>query len=292
MNNPIIEFQNALIGAGIFLAANTPITPDGQLHRARAADDKPGALSIWYTLHLDNPPSGVAGNWRTGARLTWCSKRMTALSAAERAIIRERIEQDRKQHEAEKQARHSNASERAARIWSKSPPAAARHPYLDRKGITPAIARQSGPSLVLPVMDFDGQLHGLQFIAENGGKKFLSGMSKAGHFIPVAGLPDGTKTLYIAEGFATASTLAALKPDAHHIAALDCGNLASVATEARKRWPNISLVICPDFDAIGQEKGRAAAIASRAKILPIPANIPDGCSDWNDWKTARKGVQP
>jgi putative DNA primase/helicase len=288
----VTEFQNALIGAGVFLAADVHVTPDGQLHRAHAADDKPGALSIWYVFHPDAPASGVAGNWRTGARLTWCSKRMTALSATERAIIRERIEQDRKQHEAEKRDRHSNASERASKIWSKSPPAAARHPYLDRKGIIPGIARQSGPALVLPIVDFGGALHGLQFIAEDGGKKFLSGMSKAGHFIPVSGLPDGTKTLYIAEGYATSATLQTLKPDVCHVAALDCGNLASVAQEARKRWPDISLVICPDFDAIGQEKGKTAAIASRAKILPMPANIPDGCTDWNDWKAARKGVQP
>lgn len=291
MNSPVTEFQNALIGSGIFLAANTPIIPDGQLHRVRAADDKPGALSIWYNFHPDAPASGVAGNWRTGARLTWCSKRQSALSASERAEIARRITDDRKRAQEATEARHKAAAAKAVRIWANSPPAAARHPYLDRKGIIPGIARQSGPSLVLPVMDFDGQLHGLQFIAEDGGKKFLTGMSKQAHFIPVAGLPDGTETLYIAEGFATSATLQTLKPDVCHVAALDCGNLASVAQEARKRWPDISLVIAPDFDLIGQQKGRDAAIASRAMILPMPAHIPDGCTDWNDWKTARKGMQ-
>ncbi|MBE7562322.1 toprim domain-containing protein [Acidithiobacillus sp. HP-6] len=287
------EFKNALIDGGIFLAVNTKIIPDGRLRRASAVNDKPGQLSIWYNLHLDTPASGVAGNWRTGARVKWSSKRQSALTATEKKTLRLRAEEERARAQAEQQARYHNAAERALKIWAASAPAAPQHPYLDRKGITPGIARQSGPSLVLPVVGFNGALHGLQFIHPDGHKRFLPGMSKAGHFIPTSEIPDGTRPLWIAEGWATASSLAAMKQDACHISALDCGNLANVAQAARAKWPGLEIVLAPDFDAIGQEKGRAAASAARAMILPMPARIPEGATDWNDIVAARRqGVGP
>lgn len=296
-DNPLVAFQEAMQAAGVFLAADAHITPDGQLHRARAADDKAGALSIWYNFHADAPASGVAGNWRTGARLTWCGKRLSALTSAERETLRRRIEQERAEAQAETERRHADAAARALRIWTDSAPANPNHPYLLKKQIAPGIARMSRGALVLPVQDFSGALHGLQFIDEQGGKRFISGMAKAGHFIPAGGHPDGTRPLWIAEGYATACTLSALQPGVVVIAACDAGNLLSVATEARKRWPSVSLVVCPDFDDIGRQKGQEAAEKARAHILPcdkLPADMPKSCTDWNDWaawrQSQRQGV--
>ncbi len=284
------SFFNALRSAGVFLAADAHIIPDGQLHRARAADDKAGALSIWYNLHLDTPASGVAGNWKTGARLTWCSKRQSALTASESAEIARRITEDKRRAQEATEARHKDAAAKAIRIWTDAAPASPRHPYLERKGIALGIARQSGASLVLPVVDFSGALHGLQFIDAEGGKRFISGMAKAGHFIPTGGNPEDTRPLWITEGHATAATIQAMRPEVCTIAACDAGNLLSVATEARRRWPSVSLVVCPDFDAIGRQKGQEAAEKARAKILPPPERIPEGATDWNDWANHRREV--
>ena len=284
------QFIDALKSAGVFLAADAHIIPDGQLHRARAADDKAGALSIWYNLHLDTPASGVAGNWKTGARLTWCSKRQSALTASESAEIARRITEDKRRAQEATEARHKDAAAKAIRIWTDAAPASPRHPYLERKGIALGIARQSGASLVLPVVDFSGALHGLQFIDAEGGKRFISGMAKAGHFIPTGGDPDGTRPPWITEGHATAATIQAMRPEVCTIAACDAGNLLSVATEARRRWPSVSLVVCPDFDAIGRQKGQEAAEKARAKILPPPERIPEGATDWNDWANHRREV--
>ncbi len=286
-----MAFQEAMRASGVFLAADAHITPDGQLHRARAADDKAGALSIWYNFHPDAPCSGVAGNWRTGARLTWCSKRLSALTASERETLRRRIEQDRRRAQAETERRHKEAASRALRVWNDSSPANPSHAYLLKKQIGPGIARQSGGNLILPVTDFAGQLWGLQFIDGQGGKRFISGMAKAGHFIPSGGTPDGTRPLWIAEGHATASTLSALQPGAVVIAACDAGNLAAVATQGRSRWPGLEIVIAADADPVGMEKAKAAAVASRAKwIWPrFPADAPQGLTDFNDWACWRKG---
>ena len=221
----------------------------------------------------------------------WCGRRMGTLTGTERRLLTQRIEQDRERIQAELAARHSNAAQRAAKIWNDSAPAAARHPYLDRKGIAPGIARQRGGALVLPIVDFTGTLHGLQFIDEQGQKRFISGMAKQGHFIPSGGTPSPDRPLWIAEGHATGCTLSALQPGVVVIAACDAGNLLSVATEARKRWSGIDLVICPDFDAIGRQKGQEAAIAARARIMKpdrLPSDLPAWVSDWNDWQQFRR----
>ena len=292
VNNPLVAFQEAMCAAGVFLAADAHITPDGQLHRARAADDKAGALSIWYNFHPDAPASGAAGNWRTGAKLTWCGKRLSALTASERALLSQRIEQDKRRAQEATEARHRDAAAKAIRIWTDAAPASPRHPYLERKGISPGIARQSGGALVLPVVDFSGALHGLQFIAEDGGKKFLSGMAKQGHFIPVTGMPSPDARLLICEGWATGQTLAALSPGAVVLAALDCGNMQAAACEARRRFPALDIVICADLGEIGMTKAKAAAVASRAKwIWPhLPDDAPAWVNDFNDLQIWRQEV--
>ena len=291
MNGPLAAFYDTLQSAGLGPASPSALVADGLLHRHRIEGDRPGSLNGWHVLHLDNPASGVGGSWKTGARLTWCSKRLQSLTSVERETLRLRIEEDKRRAEVATEARHRDAARRALRVWNDSAPAAARHPYLDRKGIAPGIARQRGGALVLPVQDFAGTLHGLQFIAEDGGKKFLSGMAKQGYFIPSGGTPSPDRPLWIAEGHATACTLSALQPGVCTIAACDAGNLASVATEARKRWPALDIVICPDFDAIGRQKGQEAAITARARILKpdrLPSDLPAWVSDWNDWQQFRR----
>ncbi|MEY2336622.1 hypothetical protein, partial [Acidithiobacillus ferrianus] len=152
MNDPRIEFFSALQSGGVGPANPSALVADGLLHRHRIEGDKPGSLNGWHVLHLDNPASGAGGSWKAGHSVKWCSKRLSALTASERAEITRRITEDRKRAQEATEARHRDAAAKAARIWTDSAPAAARHPYLDRKGIAPGIARQSGGALVLPVV--------------------------------------------------------------------------------------------------------------------------------------------
>ena len=290
MNDPRIEFFNALQSGGVGPASPTALVADGLLHRHRIEGDKPGSLNGWHVLHLDSPASGAGGSWKAGHSVKWCSKRLSALTASERAEIARRITEDRARAQEATEARHSDAAAKAARIWADAAPASPRHPYLERKGIAPGISRQYVGALVLPVVDFTGALHGLQFIDEQGQKRFISGMAKAGYFIPVTGMPSPDTRLLICEGFATASTLATLSPGAVVLAALDAGNLQAVAVEARRRFPHIDLVVAADADPVGMEKAKSAAVASRAKwIWPrFPKDAPEGLSDFNDWSVWRK----
>ncbi|MBU2787322.1 hypothetical protein HFQ13_03700 [Acidithiobacillus sp. VAN18-1] len=291
MDNPLVAFYGALQAAGVAPAKPSELVADGLLHRHRIEGDRVGTQNGWHVIHLDHPASAGGGSWKTGQRVTWTAQRRDRMSRQELETLRLRMAEDRRRAQELLEYRHHEAAERAARTWAQAAPANAEHPYLKRKGIAPGIARQSGGALVLPVVSFDGTLHGLQFIGGDGGKRFLTGMAKAGHYIPVTDeLPDGTAPIWIAEGWATACTLQTMRPEVCCIAALDAGNLLSAATEARKRWPKLQIVIAPDFDAIGRQKGREAAEKARARILPIPDSIPEGCSDWNDVLNARREV--
>ena len=284
----IADFFHVLQKSGVAPSSVSELVADGRLHRHHVDGDRRGTRNGWHVLHLDPPASGSGGSWRTGARVNWCAKHFRTLNHVELAILRRRIEQERATAQTEREAQHYEAAKRGAWVWKHAKPAAPNHDYLCRKGLEPGIARQRGDALVLPVLDFPGYLRGVQYIRPDGQKRFLSGMKKAGAFIPVAEKPDGKHQLWIAEGWATACTLQALRPLICVIAGLDAGNLASVAIEARRRWPALDIVVCPDFDSVGTTKGRDAALAARARILPPPAEIPPGCTDWNDFMALRR----
>lgn len=291
MDDVIEQFLAALAAAGIELATGQAIIPDGRLRRVRLATDKPGQKTGWYRLHLDNPPAGAGGDWRTGCRVNWCAKRQERLCSAERDTLRQRIQRERAHTEAELLARHKRAAQRGAWAWSHAQPASPSHAYLQRKYLAPGIARQRGASLILPVVDFTPCLRGVQYIQPTGEKRFISGMKKSGGFVPVAARPDGSRSLWIAEGWGTACALQAMRPQVCCIAGLDASNLASVAVEARKRWSSLDIVICPDFDAVGRQKGQEAAEKAHARILPAPDYIREGATDWLDVLNAkRRGV--
>ncbi len=288
MNDPRLELFHTLQAAGAAPASPAELVPDGNLHRHHVEGDRAGTRNGWHVLHLDPPASGGGGSWKTGARVNWCAKHFRTLNHVELAILRRRIEQERATAQTEREAQHYEAAKRGAWVWKHARPAAPNHDYLRRKGLEPGVGRQRGDALVLPVLDFPGYLRGVQYIRPDGQKRFLSGMKKAGAFIPVAEKPDGKRQLWIAEGWATACTLQALRPLVCVIAGLDAGNVASVAIEARRRWPALDIVVCPDFDSVGRQKGQEAAEKARAKILPPPAEIPPGCTDWNDFMASRR----
>ncbi|MGC9217507.1 toprim domain-containing protein [Acidithiobacillus sp.] len=288
MNDPRLELFHTLQAAGVAPASPSELVPDGRLHRHHVEGDRRGTRNGWHVLHLDPPASGAGGSWKTGARANWCAKHSRSLNQVELAILRRRVEQERTIAQTEQEARHREAAKRGAWVWEHAKAADIAHGYLRRKALMPGIARQHGDALVLPVLDFSGRLRGVQYIRPDGQKRFLGGMKKAGAFIPATGKPDGTRPLWIAEGWGTACTLQNLRPSVCVIAGLDAGNLASVATEARRRWPALDIVICPDFDQVGTAKAKDAAIAARARILPPPAQIPEGATDWNDVVTAKR----
>ena len=289
-NDPITQFRQALADAGVILALHSPIIADGALHRAPLVTDRPGQKTAWYRLHLDSPIAGAGGDWRQGLSVRWSMKSQSALTNKEREMLQHRIERERAERQADLEAQHKEAAKRALWIWNHASSAKANHEYLRRKQIHPGIARQRDDLLLLPITGFDGDLRGIQTIAEDGSKRFTRGMAKMDAFIRVDAMPAQDRQMIVCEGWATASSVAELSPGACVIAALDAGNLMHVGTEARKRFPRIDLVIAADADPVGMEKAKAAAIAANGKwIWPkFPKDAPAGLSDFNDWIVWRR----
>ncbi len=102
-----VAFARAIKDARL---GDTVIPADGGLHRFRASDDSAGQRTGWAVLHADGAPTGVAGNWRTGERITWHPK--GPVGPRELDAIREarkrRQQEDAERHPAPKNAGSKN----------------------------------------------------------------------------------------------------------------------------------------------------------------------------------------
>jgi putative DNA primase/helicase len=250
------------------------IIADGKLHRFKID----GKLNGAYILHLDGRAAGYFQDFKQGIKQNWkASGNFIPLSEFQRQAFKAKCQQEAAQRQAEETAKHEAAAKKAAYIWTPAPYATTQHPYLIRKRIDPHGVRLGrGNSLIIPLFNSDNELVNLQFISEDGGKRFLSGGQKKGCFFT---LSEVTEKILIAEGFATGASL--FEDSGHHtVIAFDAGNLEPVAKVIRQLHPHAEIIICGDNDlsGVGQKAAREAALACGGKILipPTPGN------DWND----------
>ena len=165
-----------------------------------------------------------------------------------------------------------------------------------RIAATPGAPSRDGDVLV-PGYDVDGKIWTVQYMKEDGTKRFAKDSRKHGCF-HVVGAPNGgaalqklavSPTVVIAEGYATAATLAE-HGKVPTLAAYDSGNLLSVATSIRKRWPDKAIVIAGDDDhGLENNPGREKALAAAEAVAGV-AIFPNfsaeqraqGFTDFND----------
>lgn len=280
------SFKNEMINVGIKI--NAEIIADGDLHRAHIIGDKPSSRNCWYVLHLDGLPCGVFGNWKSGGVYKWCAKSAEEITPSERAEQLRKTKQLQQKREQAKREEQLKASERAAQIWQAAVSANPQHPYLQNKQISAWCARQRGNCIVLPITDLDGKIWSVQFIYPDGFKTLLTGGAKKTHFISINGFSN-TSQFLLCEGFATGSTLAETYPDFAVIAAIDVGNLESVAVLVRQRFSKSKIIVCADDDREtienpGMTKGRKAAIFASALFTSpqFPDDAPQSLTDFND----------
>ena len=257
--------------------------PDGDIHRFRVPDDKPGTLNGWYVLYLDGIASGAFGSWKAGGTHTWSSREPHDNREAEQ--VRQRIEQARRQREAEQHKRQLKAANLAQRWWRDARRADPGHAYLIAKGVRPHGLRQRGDELLVPLYA-GGVLVNLQRIAADGGKRFLFGGRIKGAYSPLGRITLG-KPLCICEGWATGATL---HESGYTVAcAMNAGNLKPVALALRAEYHTTEIIIAGDDDRLTDgNPGRTSANAAAAAVGGLvtfpewPADAPDTLSDYND----------
>lgn len=242
-SDPIASFLDAMRSAG--LGPTSPIQADGKLHRFTPDGDARGSDNGWYVLHLDSPPSGAFGSWKTGQNEKWTANPGRELSVEEREQLKRRMEADRQRRIREEEKIREEAAKRAAEIWSSANPCPTDHPYLTRKQIFPHITKVHEGLVTVPVTS-GGKLVGLQFISEDGTKRFLTGTPKRGAYSTIAEKP--TKSVIICEGFATAASIFEAT-GIPVVVAFDAGNLEPVALAIRERLgPDALIIIAADDD--------------------------------------------
>lgn len=198
-----------------------------------------GSFGVWH------------GNDNTARKI---ELRKTEISEQQREALKKRLAEDRRQADIARREEAEVAARKAATAWERCT-LEGEHEYLARKGITALDVRFSpSGALVIPMCDASGQIHGLQIIRTNAEAKgkpakefWPAGLAMKSHF-HLIGVPRGV--ILIAEGYATAATLH-LATGLPVVVAFTAGNIAPVANELRKRYPQAKLLICADDDAFG-----------------------------------------
>ena len=297
--DPRAEFAAVLREIGGVVQGEHPIM-NGEPQRIPATNDKRGELTIFYVAHEDGVPNGYAENNRTKEVVRWKATGQH-LSPEAKADLTAQAEQKRY---ARKQAERELYEATAKRLGEElriNNSGVTQTEYHKAKQIeaTPGAPSRNGDVLV-PGYDVDGKLWTVQYIKEDGTKRFAKDSRKHGCF-HVVGAPNGAAALQkiamspvivIAEGYATAATLAE-HGKVPTLAAYDSGNLLSVATSIRERWPDKAIVIAGDDDhRLENNPGREKALAAAEAVAGI-AIFPNfsaeqrsrGLTDFNDLAT-------
>ena len=263
----------------------TTIYMDGNIHRystklkgSGGAGDKPG----WYVVYNDQIPAGRFGDWRAGIEVSFRADIGRKFTASEEMAHSRRMSEAKTLRDAEIAKQHEVAEDVVSKIWGECIGAHPDHPYLKRKNIKPNNARVTGDGrLVVPLLNQDGLISSLQYIAADGTKLYQKGGATSGKFWTV-GNPENNKVIYIAEGFATGSTIHEVTGSAC-IIAYSASNLVPVTAIIRETYgatQDIVIVADNDESGVGLKYADQASAKYGARIV-----IPPELGDANDFVT-------
>jgi putative DNA primase/helicase len=286
------SFHDAIRAAGL-------IPPDviepGRFYRFNGDGKRNGNTAGWCKLFTDGD-GGIFGDWSTGLSEHWQALRDKPMSAADHEAWRKRIEEARREADAEQARTHAEAAKLAKSIYDLAGKDVTGHPYAMRKGINlgPLVRRgawsQRGwdDALIVPLFNADRKIVSLEAINADGDKDFLKGGAKKGAFHPLGKISEA-KLICIGEGLATVAVAGGPV-----VAAMDAGNLLAAAKGVRQINPNAEIVFLADNDV--REDGRnpgieAATDAARAVGGRVAIPELDGrkCDFWDVWN--EQGVE-
>jgi conjugative relaxase-like TrwC/TraI family protein len=233
--------------------------------------------------------AGYVKSFKTGEILKWGIGNIkidekTQFKVVSKAELKEKEQkalEDKKQIEQQKQKEREEIARKATTYFhaylEENRKNAILNKYLINKGITFAkdikgIKFTKDNQIVIPLNDINNKTHTLQYINQDGSKKFLKGGEKQGNFFLITKNNIAKeREIYLAEGFATAASihLATNKPVA---VCFDAGNIEHVLKNLKTAHPNKEFIIAADNDIhkehnIGKEKALAAAEKYGAKVV-------------------------
>ncbi|MFT2112504.1 zincin-like metallopeptidase domain-containing protein [Marinomonas sp. 2405UD68-3] len=249
--SPREEFAKAMKSLGCVVSGDHPIM-DGKKHRVFVEGDKKGERAGFYVGHLDGHPAGYISNNRTGVDMKWKSKGYS-LDPAEKAKLQAEAAEKLAARAAELEQAQEATAERVSKQTANLVPATEQTPYMQNKGIQPlpgVLTDAEGKKTYIPAHDENGKQWTMQYIQEDGTKRFAKDSRKAGCFHIVGGdmkSLEAAPALVLQEGYATAATNAEALGFAT-VAAFDSGNLHNVAKALHDKFPDKPVVVLGDDD--------------------------------------------
>lgn len=310
--SPEEEFGETLREAG-FRLEQDPVM-DGKFRRAPVEGDKRGELSGAYKGFLDGHPAGFWENFRAGTRNTWAAGRRPG-GRGRAGTTPTEVENAKGATEAKLELREEQRREQAAealqvalRAWKAAKPIRSSDGlgYLTRKGVGAlgGIRVDKRRAILVPVMNEAGELQTIQWIAEDGTKRFKKDVPLAGgRLVLTPGAVSAARAagrplvVIVVEGYATGATVAR-HTEGLVVVAFNAGNLERVAVSLRRAHAEAVVIIAGDNDVraeaasrpnVGAVKAAAAAAAVNGYVLLPPLGGAAQGSDWNDLELGAGG---
>ncbi|MBI3407650.1 MAG: DUF1738 domain-containing protein [Planctomycetes bacterium] len=285
---PKEEFAEALRSMGCVVDGSHPIM-DGAKHRIAVEGGKQGAQDGFYVGHLDGHPAGRIINNKTGQDMKWKSKGYS-LDPEQKAQMHAEAAAKLQAREVEQARTQEETAQRVSRQAAALVPVTTQTAYMQAKGIQPqagVLTDKEGQKTYIPAIDANGKQWTMQYIQDDGTKRFAKDSRKEGCFHVIGGLDALAKApaVVIGEGYATAGSLSQSLGYAT-VAAFDSGNLVHVAKALHEKFPDKPIIIAGDDDKHleatqgvnpGRSKAEEAAKAVGGKVL-LPIFAPGEAS--------------
>jgi putative DNA primase/helicase len=310
-NDHVTQFADALRAAGIILKG-APVFDD-RIHRVDV-EGKTGGRDGSYRVKVEGDRAyGWYQNWTIHTEpQKWHANGEHRLTREQRRHLTEERAAKNAERNKSLLEQHQRAAAECTELWDGAQPVET-HPYLTSKGVpshglrqgvegqqvtifrddgSPHIIHLEG-KLFIPMLDVTGKLWSLQYIRDDGLKRYHPGGRKEGLFFPIEGLQG---TGFVAEGYATGASVHQLSGGYATAVAFDSGNLLPVCKALAPRHPFLAVAGDNDFareqetGADGNPKPNTGKLAARAAadavrciaVMPEFAPEENDASDWND----------
>lgn len=248
-----------------------------------------GKNNRYYAREVEN--GYIFGDWISGDKGTVFLEQTKALTPEERRQREAKIKAAREAAEKEQAQQWKQKAGEALSLWQQAEklPMNAEHPYLLKKRVFPYNLRKSDENLIIPLYDIDNKIMSLQFINNEGEKRFLSGGRVKGCFFQIAPQEKGEKII-VCEGYATGASIREATGLGVAVA-FNKGNLEAVVKALKNKYPDKQIIIAADNDIKEDAPNYGLDEAQRVgSLFSCPVITPylksGGKCDFNDVATA------
>lgn len=253
----------------------------------------------WYSLHEIQFDSGelvIVGSYGVWHGQEWNPQKIqlpkgTRATKEENALIRKKMEENRKRYAAQLKAEQERAAQEAVRKW-RAMGQNGESGYLQRKQVgAHGVRFTPDGAFAVPMCDTTGKIHGLQFILDKDNpahkpkirkmesdKRFWpTGMAMQGHFHSI-GVVDPKGVNLITEGYATGASMhkATGLPS---VVVFNANNVLPCLQNLAKQFPGARWLICADDDYLcrcqHQDCKKQTLVASNPEKDPTTRTLID-----------------